>query len=82
MIYINILKFIDLFKIVGAAFLLAFAGNYFFGWDFNTGLFVGLLLGIWESIFEKIEGHVLIPEQAVNIKDVSELEEDEVNKDD
>lgn len=77
MIYINIAKFIDLFKIVGAAFLLAFAGNYFFGWDFYIGLFVGLILGIWESIYELIDGHVLVPANAVNIEQPPDGDEED-----
>lgn len=67
MIYINLSKFIDLFKIVGTAFLLAFAGNHFFSWDFYIGLFIGLILGVWESIYELIDGHVLVPADSVNI---------------
>lgn len=62
---INIDKYVELLKIAAFAFVTAFAGSYFFGWDTQFGVLIGLLLGIWESIFELIYSHYLIPRDSV-----------------
>lgn len=54
MIEINFGKWMDLFFIVCSAFVVAGAGNYFFQWDFEFGLLVGIGLGVWNSLYDML----------------------------
>lgn len=72
MIVINISKFIALFKITSVALLLALAGNFFFRWDFELGLFVGLILGAWESLYEFMSSRVLLNEKELRAENGEE----------
>ena len=76
MISINISKYIDLFKIIGAGFLIAFIGEYLWGWDYQFGMLFGLILGAWESIYEMISDRVLVAAEDVimNEEDLEELD--------
>lgn len=50
--YINLTKWGDFIFIVLSSFVVAFAGEHFFGWDFSFGLMMGIALGIWNSVFD------------------------------
>jgi preprotein translocase subunit SecF len=50
--YINLSKWGDFVFIILSSFIVAYSGEYFFGWDFSFGLMVGIALGIWNSIFD------------------------------
>ncbi len=52
MIQINPHKWISLFFIVASAFIVSMAGNYFLEWDFQFGMIVGVLLGVWNNLYE------------------------------
>lgn len=48
----NLKKLFDFLFIVVSAFIVAMAGNYFFGWDFQFGLTIGIVLGIWTTLYD------------------------------
>lgn len=50
--YINLSKWGDFLFIILSSFIVAYAGEYFFGWSFSFGLMLGIALGIWNSIFD------------------------------
>lgn len=50
--YINLSKWGDFIFIILSSFIVAYAGEYFFEWNFSFGLMVGIALGIWNSIFD------------------------------
>lgn len=52
MISINPKKVFDFLFIIISSFVVAMAGNYFFGWDLQFGLMVGLILGTWNTIYD------------------------------
>lgn len=45
-------KLFDFFFIVVSAFVVAMAGNYFFEWDFQFGLTIGIILGVWTTLYD------------------------------
>lgn len=69
MIEINLSKWFDFFFIVVSAFVVAMAGNYFFGWNFQFGLLYGTVLGAWNSIYDLISG--------INFREEFEQEDEE-----
>lgn len=76
MITINISKYFDLFKIVCISFILGYSGNFFFEWPIYIGLFFGLILGIWESLYEMIGDRILIPEESLEMTAKEESSEE------
>lgn len=76
MISINISKYLDLLKIICAGFLIAFIGEYLWGWDYQFGMLFGLILGAWESIYQMMSDRVLVATEDVimNEDDAEELE--------
>lgn len=52
MIQFNPKKVFDFLFIVVSSFVVAMAGNYFFQWDFQFGLTVGLILGAWNTLYD------------------------------
>lgn len=49
----------DFFFVILSSFFVAMAGNYFFEWDFQFGLTVGLILGSWLTLYD-IGVHILM----------------------
>lgn len=52
MIGINLTKWINFLSIIATAFFVSYAGSYFFEWNKEFGLMVGLALGIWHSLYD------------------------------
>lgn len=59
MISFNPKKVFDFLFVVVSSFVVAMAGNYFFEWDFQFGLTVGLILGAWSTLYD-IGVHILL----------------------
>ena len=74
MIRLNLSKYFDLLKIICAGFLLAFVGEYLWGWDYQFGMLFGLILGSWESIYEMMSDRVLVAAEDI-IMNEDEAEE-------
>lgn len=72
MIIFNPQKIFDFLFVVTSSFFLAMAGNYFFEWDFQFGLTVGLLLGSWSTLYD-LGSQIII---ALNGEDDEEAEEE------
>lgn len=71
MISFNPKKAFDFLFIVISSFVVAMTGNYFFEWDFQFGLTVGLILGVWSVLFD-ISAHI------VGILEEDDDDEDEI----
>ena len=52
MISFNPKKVFDFLFIIVSSFVVAMTGNYFFEWDFQFGLTVGLILGSWSTLYD------------------------------
>lgn len=52
MISFNPKKVFDFLFIVVSSFVVAMAGNYFFDWDFQFGLTIGIILGVWSTLYD------------------------------
>lgn len=52
MISINPQKIFDFLFIMVSSFFVAMAGSYFFEWDMQFALTVGLILGAWSTIYD------------------------------
>jgi hypothetical protein len=52
MISINPQKIFDFLFIVVSSIVVAMAGNYFFQWDLQFGITMGLILGAWSTLYD------------------------------
>lgn len=76
MISINLSKWGDFIFIILSAFIVAYAGNYFFDWSFSFGLMMGIALGIWNSLFDL--GFSILEELSLSDDEEKENEDEEV----
>lgn len=78
MISVNPQKIMDFFFLIVSAFVVAMAGNYFFDWDFQFALQVGLILGAWSTLYDAVVYFGM--KNSLDEDDDEEIEIDERNK--